>query len=195
MPLSLAHPGWSLGRCCQSSPAPFTKTWSQLPYAGDPTVDWVLVSTFSRSDALPFLWHHAPEILTQGTARAAPRNEAFFPPPPLPLPGASSPSIAREVLQQAQDSAGTDWCPGFPSLSWSKLRWPWVCVHACVSVCTCVHVLCPSGSRTTQGLYLLLPGAPPSSLGTWLKAFPGCQSYCFPQRLPRGGALEYLGRS
>lgn len=74
---------------------------------------------------------------------------------------------------------------------WPKLRWPWMCVWVCVRVCICCVQVVPGQPRAS----LPTPRGPTKLPGTWLKAFPGCQSYCFPQRLPRGRALEQLGRS
>lgn len=67
-----------------------------------------------------------------------------------------------------------------------------MCVWVCVRVCICCVQVVPGQPRAS----LPTPRSPTKLPGTWLKAFPGCQSYyCFPQRLPRGRALEQLGRS
>lgn len=57
-----------------------------------------------------------------------------------------------------------------------------------VSVCTCVQLVSgqPRASPPT-------PWGPTKLPGTRLKAFPGCQSYSFPQGLPSRGEMEQLG--
>lgn len=87
--------------------APATKFLPLSPKPGCSCTDCFMLMTPQGSwnqcpppepSALPFPQHHAQEILTQ---ERLPRNEAFFPLPPLPFPG--------KYLQPAQGLCRRGW--------------------------------------------------------------------------------------